>query len=123
MVAVRQIDKGNMLAPILAIEALLSSDGKLPVNVKFFYEGQEEIGSPTIGPFIKDNIELLKADMIFSSDGGQWSEDQPSLVYALRGLVGCEITVTGASGDQHSGNSWRWYSQSNSCAVSFNSIE
>ena len=96
-------DKGNMLAPILAIEALLSSDGKLPVNVKFFYEGQEEIGSPTIGPFIKDNIELLKADMIFSSDGGQWSEDQPSLVYALRGLVGCEITLTGASGDQHSG--------------------
>jgi acetylornithine deacetylase/succinyl-diaminopimelate desuccinylase-like protein len=87
----------------LAIEALLSSDGKLPVNVKFFYEGQEEIGSPTIGPFIKDNIELLKADMIFSSDGGQWSEDQPSLVYALRGLVGCEITLTGASGDQHSG--------------------
>ena len=96
-------DKGNMLAPILAAEALLSSTGKLPVNVKFFFEGQEEIGSPTLAPFIKEHAKLLNADMIFSSDGGQWGESQPSLVMGLKGLIGCEITVVGAKGDQHSG--------------------
>ena len=96
-------DKGNMLAPILAAEALLSSTGQLPVNLKFFFEGQEEIGSPTLAPFIKENAKLLNADMIFSSDGGQWGENQPSLVTGLKGLVGCEVTVSGAKGDQHSG--------------------
>lgn len=96
-------DKGGMLIPILAAEALLSSEGKLPVNVKFFFEGQEEIGSPTLQAFITDNSDLLKADMIFSADGGQWGEDQPSMIMGLKGLVGCEIMVSGASGDQHSG--------------------
>ncbi|MDG2407169.1 MAG: dipeptidase [Paracoccaceae bacterium] len=96
-------DKGNMLAPILAIEALLKTARQLPVNVKCFYEGQEEIGSPTLPTFIKKNINMLKADMIFSSDGSQWGEDQPSLVMGLKGLVGCQLTVTGAKGDLHSG--------------------
>ena len=96
-------DKGNMLAPIIAIEAYLKANGSLPVNVKFFYEGQEEIGSPTLPEFIKKNGTMLSADMIFSSDGGQWGRDQPSLVMGLKGLVGCEITVTGAQRDLHSG--------------------
>ena len=61
-------DKGNMLAPILAIEALLKTTGSLPVNVKLFYEGQEEIGSPTLPPFIKKNTRMLCSDMIFSAD-------------------------------------------------------
>ena len=51
-------DKGNMFAPILAIEALLKTAGSLPVNVKLFYEGQEEIGSPTLPPFIKKNASI-----------------------------------------------------------------
>ena len=96
-------DKGGMLIPILAAEALLTSEGKLPVNVKFFFEGQEEIGSPTLKAFITDNSNLLKADVIFSADGGQWSEDQPSMTIGLKGLVGCELTVNGANSDQHSG--------------------
>lgn len=96
-------DKGGMLIPILAVEALLSTEGRLPVNVKFFFEGQEEIGSPTLKPFIEKNADLLKADMIFSADGGQWDENQPNLITGLKGLVGCEITVTGPKGDQHSG--------------------
>ena len=96
-------DKGGMLIPILAAEALLAAKGKLPVNVKFFFEGQEEIGSPTLAPFIANNADLLKADMIFSADGGQWDEDQPNMITGLKGLVGCEITVSGAKGDQHSG--------------------
>ena len=73
------------------------------MNVKFFFEGQEEIGSPNLGPFIADNRALLKADMIFSADGSQWSVDEPCLITGLKGLVACEVTVTGARGDQHSG--------------------
>ena len=96
-------DKGNMLAPIIAIEAYLKANGSLPVNVKFFYEGQEEIGSPTLPEFIKENGSMLSADMIFSSDGGQWGKDQPSLVMGLKGLVGCELKVSAAGRDLHSG--------------------
>ena len=67
-------DKGNMLAPILAVEAMLKTQGKLPVNVKFFFEGQEEIGSPQLPDFISSHPELLACDMILSADGGQWEE-------------------------------------------------
>jgi acetylornithine deacetylase/succinyl-diaminopimelate desuccinylase-like protein len=96
-------DKGGMFIPIVATEALLATTGRLPVNVKFFFEGQEEIGSPHLPPFIQANGALLKADMIFSADGSQWSPDQPNLITALKGLVAAEITVTGARTDQHSG--------------------
>jgi len=96
-------DKGGMMTPIIAAEALLKTTGKLPVNVKFFFEGQEEIGSPTLAPFISANSKMLKADMIISADGGQWSETEPCLLLGLKGLVGCEVTVTGAKSDLHSG--------------------
>jgi acetylornithine deacetylase/succinyl-diaminopimelate desuccinylase-like protein len=96
-------DKGGMMTPIIAAEALLKTTGKLPVNVKFFFEGQEEIGSPTLAPFISANSRMLKADMIISADGGQWSETEPCLLLGLKGLVGCEVTVTGAKSDLHSG--------------------
>ena len=96
-------DKGNMLAPILALEAVLSSEGKLPVNVKCFFEGQEEIGSPQLPEFISANRELLACDLIFSADGGQWAEDQPSLMLALRGLCALQIDVQAAKSDTHSG--------------------
>lgn len=96
-------DKGGMFIPILAAEALLKSTGKLPINVKFFFEGQEEIGSPHLPPFIAANGALLKADMIFSADGSQWADDQPQLITGLKGLVACEVIVTGARSDQHSG--------------------
>jgi acetylornithine deacetylase/succinyl-diaminopimelate desuccinylase-like protein len=96
-------DKGGMMVPILAAEALLKSTGRLPVNVKFFFEGQEEIGSPDLAPFVAANVGRLSADMIFSADGLQWSPDQPMIVEALKGLVKCEIVVRGARSDQHSG--------------------
>lgn len=96
-------DKGGMLIPILAVEALLRTTGRLPVNVKFFLEGQEEIGSPHLPPFIRAHGDMLRADMVFSADGSQWSEDQPNLITGLKGLVACEVTVTGARSDQHSG--------------------
>ncbi|WP_172297510.1 dipeptidase [Pseudoruegeria sp. HB172150] len=96
-------DKGGMLVPIVAVEAMMKSDGRLPVNVRFFFEGQEEIGSPDLPPFVEANVDRLKADMIFSADGLQWAPAQPQIIEALKGLVSLEIVVNGARSDQHSG--------------------
>ena len=96
-------NKGNMLIPIIAVEALLRSEGALPVNVKFLFEGQEEIGSPQLPEFLKNNREVFACDLILNADSGQWSEDQPSILTALRGLCGLQIDVTGAATDLHSG--------------------
>ena len=92
-------DKGGMLIPILSVEALLQTTGRIPVNVKFLFEGQEEIGSPNLPAFIAANGSLLKADMIFSADGSQWAEDQPNLITRLKGLISAQIIVTGANSD------------------------
>jgi acetylornithine deacetylase/succinyl-diaminopimelate desuccinylase-like protein len=96
-------DKGNMLTPILSVEALLKEENALPVNVKFFLEGQEEIGSPQLPAFIASQRDLLACDLVVSADGGQYSEDQPSLMLACKGLAGVQIDVRGAKGDLHSG--------------------
>lgn len=96
-------DKGNMLIPILAVEALLKSSGTLPVNLKFFFEGQEEIGSPQLPGFVKAQRDRLACDLVVSSDGGQWSEDHPSLLVGLRGGCAVQIDVQGAKSDLHSG--------------------
>ncbi len=96
-------DKGGMLAPILAFEAHKAATDTVPVNVKFLFEGQEEIGSPQLPAFVAEHREMLACDMIFSADGLQWAEDEPNIIVGLKGLMGLEITVTGASADQHSG--------------------
>jgi acetylornithine deacetylase/succinyl-diaminopimelate desuccinylase-like protein len=96
-------DKGNMLAPILAVEAMLKTQGKLPVNLKFFFEGQEEIGSPDLPDFISSRRDLLACDLILSADGGQWEKDQPALVIGRRGLCALQIDMKSAAGDVHSG--------------------
>jgi len=96
-------DKGNMLIPIIAVEALLRTDGALPVNLKFLFEGQEEIGSPQLSEFLKINREVFGCDVILNADSGQWSEDQPSILTSLRGICGLQVDVTGADSDLHSG--------------------
>ena len=96
-------NKGNMLVPIIAVEALLNTRGTLPVNLKFFFEGQEEIGSPQLSEFIPKQRDLLSCDLILSADGGQWAADQPSLTLGLRGLCAVQIDVQGAQSDVHSG--------------------
>jgi acetylornithine deacetylase/succinyl-diaminopimelate desuccinylase-like protein len=97
-------DKGNMLAPVIATEALLKTTGALPVNVKFLFEGQEEIGSPQLPQFIKSKAGLLASDLVLSADGGQWAEDQPALVLGTRGLIAIQIDVQGPDHDLHSGS-------------------
>ncbi len=96
-------DKGNMLIPILVAEAFLRTEGKLPINLKFIFEGQEEIGSPEFVPFVAEHKELLKADLVISADGAQESEDQPVLLIGFKGLVSLQIDVYGAKTDLHSG--------------------
>lgn len=96
-------DKGGMFPTILAAEALLQTEGGLPINVKFFFEGQEEIGSPTLPAFIEKNREKFACDLVLSSDGGQWSETEPALIVGLRGLSAVQIDVKGPNRDCHSG--------------------
>ena len=96
-------DKGNMLAPILAVEALLRAEGAAPVNLKFCFEGQEEIGSPQIPEFMPRHQARFACDLAVSADGGQYSETEPILLMSLRGICGIQIDVRGASTDLHSG--------------------
>ncbi len=96
-------DKGNLLAPILAVEAMLAADGGLPINVRFFFEGEEEIGSPSLPRYVAENPRLFDCDMVMSADGGQFSEDTPALFVGLKGLAAAELVVTGPNRDLHSG--------------------
>ena len=97
-------DKGNMLVPLLAIEALLETEGALPVNLKFLFEGQEEIGSPQLPPFIAAQRERLACDLVLSADGSQHDVEQPALWLGLKGLTALQIDVKGAKQDLHSGS-------------------
>jgi acetylornithine deacetylase/succinyl-diaminopimelate desuccinylase-like protein len=94
--------KGQSLACLSAIKALLSS-GPLPVNIKFLFEGEEEIGSPNLAKFLEKNRELFKSDFALNPDAGMISENCPNIVYGLRGLAYFELRVYGPSHDLHSG--------------------
>jgi len=94
--------KGQILAVSNAIEAILHT-GALPVNVKFLIEGEEEIGSPNLAPFIREHKELLACELALNPDSGILSADLPTIVYALRGLAYFELRVQGPDHDLHSG--------------------
>ncbi|MGM9950177.1 MAG: dipeptidase [Lysinibacillus sp.] len=96
-------DKGQVFMHLKAIEALFALDGTLPVNVKFIIEGEEEIGSPNLPPYVEKNKEKLAADLILISDTGLYAPGKPAVCYGLRGLAGIQIDVRGAKGDLHSG--------------------
>ena len=96
-------DKGPMLIPIKVAEAFFATEGTLPVNVKFMFEGEEEIGSQNLESFIAQHTELLAADFVLSADGAMWRINEPSLTVAGRGLAGLEFTVTASRKDLHSG--------------------
>ncbi len=96
-------DKAPMLIPIKVAEAFFRSDGALPLNVKFLFEGEEEIGSPSLEAFIREHTALLAAEVVLSADGAMWRVDEPSLTVSSRGLTSLEFTLTGAGKDLHSG--------------------
>ncbi|HLO03275.1 MAG TPA: dipeptidase [Symbiobacteriaceae bacterium] len=95
--------KGNDLLPIIACEAFLATLGRLPVNVKFLIEGEEEIGSPSLAAFIATHADLLRCDLVVSADGGVGDPEQPHLGRGGRGLCGLQIDVQTANVDMHSG--------------------
>ncbi|MBN1311445.1 MAG: dipeptidase [Anaerolineae bacterium] len=97
-------DKGQMFAHIKAVEAMLAAGGKLPVNVKMIFEGEEEVGSPSLEPFVIEHKDLLAANSGLVSDGRIVDTNTPSLVYALRGMSYIEISVKGPKRDLHSGS-------------------
>lgn len=95
--------KGQVVASIKAVEAIMKSDGKLPVNVKWLVEGEEEIGSEHLGDFIKANKKLLAADYCLNPDAGMIASDKPTITTGLRGLAYFELRVFGPDKDLHSG--------------------
>jgi acetylornithine deacetylase/succinyl-diaminopimelate desuccinylase-like protein len=97
-------DKGQIHFQVAAIRHLLAADGRLPVNVKFFVEGEEESGSPTIDAFLGEHGDRLACDLICVSDTAMVAEDVPSLVTAMRGLIYLQVDLRTAPADLHSGS-------------------
>ncbi len=95
-------DKGQMYMHVKAFESMMASNS-LPCNVKFMIEGEEEVGSPSLGPFIKANAEKFSCDVILVSDTGIIANDTPSVTSGLRGLSYVEVEVIGPNRDLHSG--------------------
>ena len=96
-------DKGQALIQVKAFEYLVR-EGLLRHNVKFIFEGEEEIGSPSLNGFLRTHRDLLRADVILVSDTSMLGADLPSLTVGLRGLAYWEIKVTGPNRDLHSGH-------------------
>ena len=95
-------DKGQVYMHVKAFEAMMQTN-TLACNVKFMIEGEEEVGSDSLGPFLEANKEKLKADVVLVSDTAMLSNEQPSLTMGLRGLSYMEVEVTGPNRDLHSG--------------------
>jgi acetylornithine deacetylase/succinyl-diaminopimelate desuccinylase-like protein len=95
-------DKGQMFMHLKAFE-IMKSEGKVPCNIKFMIEGEEEVGSSNLGPFVRDHKEKLACDTILISDTGMIANDVPSITTGLRGLSYVEVEVTGPNRDLHSG--------------------
>ena len=95
--------KGQIFAVVAALEAIKNT-GEIPINVKFILEGEEEIGSPNLVPFLEEHKELLKADFALNPDAGMSSKDLPTITYGLRGLSYFEIRIFGPDHDLHSGS-------------------
>jgi acetylornithine deacetylase/succinyl-diaminopimelate desuccinylase-like protein len=96
-------DKGQLFTWIAAINTLIKQSGKIPVNVKFLIEGEEEVGSKNLDNFIEQNKSLLEADICVVSDTHCLSETQPMIDYGLRGIVYMEVRLKTLGKDAHSG--------------------
>ena len=95
-------DKGQMFMHLKAFEAMYKSN-ELYCNVKFMFEGEEEVGSSNLEKFVRSNVDLLKADVVLVSDTGIINNSTPSICVGLRGLSYVEVEVTGPNRDLHSG--------------------
>ena len=96
-------DKGPVYIVLKVAQAFLAQEGHLPLNVKFLFEGEEEIGSPHLPAFVRGHAAELAADLVISADGAMWRPSEPSVSVASKGLVSMDIVVEGADTDLHSG--------------------
>ena len=96
-------NKGQILAHILGVAETLKKDGKLPVNLIFLIEGEEEIGSPNLATFLEQHRDELACDMVAISDTGMIEPGRGTLTYGLRGIACMEVRLTGPDKDLHSG--------------------
>src|SRR5699024_6055730 len=96
-------DKGQVFMHLAVFEAYMKTEGKLPLNVKVCIEGEEEIGSENLYDVLHDKKEQFNADFAVISDSGMVAENQPTILYGLKGFTGIEINVTGPDHDLHSG--------------------
>lgn len=96
-------DKGQLFIHVKALESYLKSGDGAPVNVKFLLEGEEEVSSPNLTPFILANLDMLKADVCVVSDSSMRTVEEPAITHSLRGMTYIEIDVQGPREDLHSG--------------------
>ena len=96
-------DKGQVYAHVKGVEAVLATDGSLPLNVGFLIEGEEEIGSPHLAAFVAEHAERFAADVVLISDGAMVAPGVPTITYGLRGLTYATVRVRAAGRDLHSG--------------------
>lgn len=96
-------DKGQLMTFVEACRAWIAINGALPCKITFFLEGEEESGSPSLVPFMKENAAELTTDIALICDTGMFGDATPAIVTMLRGLLGEELTITGPSKDLHSG--------------------
>jgi acetylornithine deacetylase/succinyl-diaminopimelate desuccinylase-like protein len=97
-------DKGQVFMHFKAVEAHLKQNGRLPVNIKFILEGEEEVGSVNLDDFVRAHKGELGADVVVISDSGMFARGVPSICYGLRGLVYFQLDLRGSSTDLHSGS-------------------
>lgn len=97
-------DKGQLFVHIKAFESYMKAGGGAPVNLKFFLEGEEEIGSANLTPFLQAHADLLQADLCLISDTSMRVIEEPVIIHGLRGMTYIEVTVRGPSDDLHSGH-------------------
>jgi acetylornithine deacetylase/succinyl-diaminopimelate desuccinylase-like protein len=96
-------DKGPVYMVLKTAQAFMAQEGRLPLNLKFLFEGEEEIGSPHLPSFVREHAAELATDLVISADGAMWRPSEPSVSLKSKGLVSMDIVVEGADTDLHSG--------------------
>lgn len=96
-------DKGPVYIVLEVLRQFIAQQGRLPLNVRFLFEGEEEIGSPHLPAYVRAHAGDFAADLVISADGAMWRPTEPSLSVASKGLLALDVEVTGANRDLHSG--------------------
>ncbi len=96
-------DKGQFLTHVFSVEAWLAAEGRLPLNVKYLIEGEEEIGSASLQAYLEQHADRLACDCVVISDGAQFAPGQPAITYGLRGIAYFDLVLKGPARDLHSG--------------------